>query len=169
MRRRLIASGGPFKANPTQVATVPALRNRLCPQPGNQITAPPINAMTASCASPRPVAQFPDGPNEASRQVRRLVGLTASGRDFAPKVSGRSCSAAALEQFERATVLSAGSSLSFEQSAGHAYQGLHRLSYSPAVPNPSLKRSANGRPPGPVYGALHSPQPGPGVLPSSPA
>ena len=42
---------------------------------------------------------------------------------------------------------------------------------SPAVlPNPSLKRSANGRPPGPGrrYG-VHCLQPGPGVLPSSPA
>ena len=38
-----------------------------------------------------------------------------------------------------------------------------------ALPNPSLKRSANGRPPGPVCGMLHSPQPGPGVPPSSPA
>ena len=37
------------------------------------------------------------------------------------------------------------------------------------MPNPSLKRSANGRPPGPVSGAEHFPQPGPGVLPSSPA
>ena len=37
------------------------------------------------------------------------------------------------------------------------------------MPNPSLKRSANGRQPGPFCGAAHSPQPGPGVLPSSPA
>ena len=37
------------------------------------------------------------------------------------------------------------------------------------MPNPSLKRSANGRPPGPVSGAEHFPQPGPGVLPPSPA
>ena len=37
-------------------------------------------------------------------------------------------------------------------------------------PNPSLKRSANGRPPGPVWRyAVHFRQPGPGVLPSSPA
>ncbi len=37
-------------------------------------------------------------------------------------------------------------------------------------PNPSLKRSANGRPPGPVWRyAGHFRQPGPGVLPSSPA
>ena len=35
-------------------------------------------------------------------------------------------------------------------------------------PNPSLKRSANGRPPGPVWRyAVHFRQPGPGVLPSS--
>jgi hypothetical protein len=41
---------------------------------------------------------------------------------------------------------------------------------SAATPNPSLKRSANGRPPGPGrwYG-VHSHRPGPGVLPSSPA
>jgi hypothetical protein len=39
-----------------------------------------------------------------------------------------------------------------------------------AMPNPSLKRSANGRPPGPVWRyAVHFRQPGPGVLPSSPA
>jgi hypothetical protein len=38
-----------------------------------------------------------------------------------------------------------------------------------ALPNPSLKRSANGVPPGPACGALHSPQSGPGATPSSPA
>ena len=38
------------------------------------------------------------------------------------------------------------------------------------LPNPSLKRSANGRPPGPVWRyAVHFRQPGPGVLPLSPA
>ena len=38
------------------------------------------------------------------------------------------------------------------------------------IANPSLKRSANGRPPGPVWRyAVHFRQPGPGVLPSSPA
>ena len=36
-------------------------------------------------------------------------------------------------------------------------------------PNPSLKRSANGGPPGPVCGVPHFPQPGPGVPPLSPA
>jgi hypothetical protein len=43
--------------------------------------------------------------------------------------------------------------------------------YTCAVrPNPSLKRSANGRPPGPVWRyAVHSRQPGPGVLPLAPA
>ena len=39
-----------------------------------------------------------------------------------------------------------------------------------ARPNPSLKRSANGRPPGPVWRyAVHFRQPGPGVLPLSTA
>jgi len=37
-------------------------------------------------------------------------------------------------------------------------------------PNPSLKQSANGRPPGPVWRyAVHFRHPGPGVQPSSPA
>jgi hypothetical protein len=46
---------------------------------------------------------------------------------------------------------------------------LHSIAEA-VTPNPSLKRSANGRPPGPVwrYG-VHFRQPGPGVLPSSPA
>ena len=48
---------------------------------------------------------------------------------------------------------------------------LRNLAASNAVkPNPSLKRSANGRPPGPVWRyAVHFRQSGPGVLPSSPA
>ena len=38
------------------------------------------------------------------------------------------------------------------------------------LPNPSLKRSANGRPPGPGRRyVVHFRQPGPGTLPSSPA
>jgi hypothetical protein len=43
-------------------------------------------------------------------------------------------------------------------------------SAAPKTPNPSLKRSANGRPPGPGlrYG-VHFLSPGPGVLPLSPA
>ena len=37
-------------------------------------------------------------------------------------------------------------------------------------PNPSLKRSAHGRPPGPAAGyGVHFPAAGPGVLPLSPA
>jgi hypothetical protein len=41
---------------------------------------------------------------------------------------------------------------------------------SRARPNPSLKRSANGRPPGPGrWYSVHFHRPGPGVLPSSPA
>ena len=37
---------------------------------------------------------------------------------------------------------------------------------NPALPNPSLKRTANGMPPGPGLGyAVHFPSPGPGVTP----
>jgi hypothetical protein len=44
------------------------------------------------------------------------------------------------------------------------------LSSLRVLPNPSVKRSAAGRPPGPGWRyAVHCRQPGPGVLPSSPA
>jgi hypothetical protein len=47
----------------------------------------------------------------------------------------------------------------------------HRAFAQPplVMPNPSLKRSANGRPPGPPGGVVYHPSVGPGVLPSSPA
>jgi hypothetical protein len=50
------------------------------------------------------------------------------------------------------------------------WQAHRRQASGAALPNPSLKRSANGRPPGPGrrYG-VHFRQPGPGVLPSAPA
>ena len=51
-----------------------------------------------------------------------------------------------------------------------AGQKLLRHLVARVLPNPSLKRSANGRPPGPVWRyAVHFRQPGPGVLPPSPA
>jgi hypothetical protein len=43
----------------------------------------------------------------------------------------------------------------------------HPLVDAGHLPNPSLKRSANGKAPGPGCGEVHSPQPGPGALPSS--
>ena len=44
------------------------------------------------------------------------------------------------------------------------------LHHRDALPNPSLKRSANGRPPGPIWKyAVHFRQPRPGVLPAPPA
>ena len=56
-------------------------------------------------------------------------------------------------------------SLQDSVSSGHLGEGEATL-----TPNPSLKRSANGRPPGPVWRyAVHFRQPGPGVLPLAPA
>ncbi len=54
---------------------------------------------------------------------------------------------------------------------GTAMEFIARRQTNRAVrPNPSLKRSANGRPPGPgLRYAVHFLSPGPGVLPSSPA
>ena len=62
-----------------------------------------------------------------------------------------------------------------ERGAGRTEAGAsqvtrHRSHGRATRPNPSLKRSANGRPPGPVWRyAVHFRQPGPSVLPSSPA
>jgi len=51
-----------------------------------------------------------------------------------------------------------------------ARKGIQVIAMSRVLPNPSLKRSANGRPPGPGWRyAVHFRQPGPGVLPLSPA
>jgi hypothetical protein len=56
-----------------------------------------------------------------------------------------------------------------ELAFAHLRKVIFRLSCA-LTPNPSLKRSANGRPPGPVWRyALHFRQPGPGVLPLAPA
>ena len=50
------------------------------------------------------------------------------------------------------------------------WQAHHPRSPLAVLPNPSLKRSGNGRPPGPVWRyAVHFRQPGPGVLPLSTA
>ena len=55
-------------------------------------------------------------------------------------------------------------------SRSHSAQAARGMSRRRAVPNPSFKRSANGRPPGPGRRyPVHFRQPGPGVLPSSPA
>ena len=56
--------------------------------------------------------------------------------------------------------------------SGKQNRSKHNLGCQPSalMPNPSLKRSANGRPPGPVWRyAVHFRQPGPGVLPLPPA
>ena len=146
------------------------LGNRPSPQPYHETTAPRINAMTAGCTSPRSVARFSDGPDDVSRQVRRLFGLTPLGKDIAFSVSGHSRFATALELSEKACLPLARSCISFEQPAGLAHQGQHRLNHSPAVPNPSFKPSPNGKPPGRRYSAgLHFVQRRPAVSPSVPA
>ena len=48
-------------------------------------------------------------------------------------------------------------------------QALYRRRTCTSLPNPSLNRSANGRPPGPPSGEAYHPHVGPGVLPSAPA
>ena len=64
----------------------------------------------------------------------------------------------------------AGSTWSGPRGVTGPRQAKHQHSPGAALPNSSLKRSANGRPPGPSsrYG-VHFLLPGPGVLPLSPA
>jgi hypothetical protein len=72
----------------------------------------------------------------------------------------------------RATLRQRAAGSSFGSPTGIATPGCIRRcgTLRTARPNPSVKRSANGRPPGPGhrYG-VHFPWPGPGVLSSSPA
>ena len=64
----------------------------------------------------------------------------------------------------------AGNSCGRSRGITGPWQAQPQRSLGAALPNPSLKRSANGRPPGPVWRyAVHFRQPGPGVLPLSPA
>ena len=64
----------------------------------------------------------------------------------------------------------AGSTCGGPQGVTGPWRAQRLRSPGEVLPNPSLKRSANGRPPGPGrrYG-VHFRHPGPGVLPSSPA
>jgi hypothetical protein len=63
----------------------------------------------------------------------------------------------------------AGSSCSRPPEATRPWPACVARSLSAALPNPSLKRSANGRPPGPgLWHMVHHHSPGPGVLPPSP-
>jgi hypothetical protein len=64
----------------------------------------------------------------------------------------------------------AGGALGAPMKVAGPWQANRQRSPGAALPNPSLKRSANGRPPWPgLRYTVHSLSPGQGVLPSSPA
>ena len=64
----------------------------------------------------------------------------------------------------------AGGACSLPRGITGPWQAHRQRMSGAALPNPSLKRSANGRPPGPGWWySVHFHQPGPGVLPPSPA
>ena len=85
-------------------------------------------------------------PQGAKRYARSLVGAADAGY--------RDCSCPSAER----------------EAEWSARKDSEVIAMPPVLPNPSLKRRANGRPPGPGprYG-VHFLSPGPGVLPSSPA
>ena len=95
------------------------------------------------------------------QSVRRAVaGKTTPGQGQLLRLECAAC---------RGRQRRAGGTWCVPRNTARPWQAQHRGITVAALPNPSLKRSANGRPPGPVCGEVHSPQPGPGVLPSSPA
>ena len=110
-----------------------------------------------------PAAVVRTGPAGTQRLHFRRVG-SGVGAEYAPTPFTGKCHAQPSHKLRGRTITQVSSAS--RQYATNSAKAPVRTARS----NPSLKRSANGRPPGPVWRyAVHFRQPGPGVLPSSPA
>ena len=102
--------------------------------------------------------------NTGFQSVRRAAAFSTGPSSIGPLSRRLEC--AAHHGLQRG----AGSTRSRLRGTTGPWQARQQRTPGAVMPNPSLKRSANGRPPGPVWRyAVHFRQPGPGVLPSSPA
>ena len=120
---------------------------------------------------------FPSSQVSASRQAAVALGAGFVSQFLGPaavrSTAASFCSVRGGRQRRGASAWPARSGLLLVWSTKVNNTGgtLRTLPFPPtAMPNPSFKPSPNGGPPGPVWRyAVHFLQPGPGVLPSSPA
>ena len=124
---------------------------------------PPVEfAMVLVIRSGLPATVARTGPAGTQRLRRRCAG-SGVGAKYAPTPGASSHLAWSAHKLRGPTIA---------RLRGSAQQGANPAAAPEraARPNPSLKRSANGRPPGPATGyGVHFPVAGPGVLPLSPA
>ena len=120
--------------------------------------------------------------NERSTRLQQRRRNVDSGRDCLLHIASGSVKTVSTPSASSENYRSSTGSLGSKESTQHGATDLPNLRsmrlqsrcckmpWPQLRPNPSLKRSANGRPPGPGprYG-VHFLSPGPGVLPSSPA
>ena len=166
---RLIAPATSLKTNPSSFGSSSASTYRASAQQCQQITAPRKQLKAKDLASSRPPARPSDEPHEFSVQARRLHSLIGWRQRAAWRQRGLSAFSSALAQSEKATQSVSGRRYLFSLVANQMHQGRSLLSHQLAVPNPSLKRSANGVPPGPRGRAVYHRPRGPAVTPPSPA
>ena len=152
-RRRPLSSN----VRPHVPATVQVVAQQTRPSAAPQ----PRDAVSPGDAScPRPMQR--PSPSAPAAQLRRAAALFA-----APRFARRS--PCCVRRGGGYATAQAGSRDGVAWVARLWNTGARRAP-SRVRPNPSLKRSANGRPPGPAWRyAVHFRQPGPGGLPSSSA
>ena len=166
---RLIAPATSLKTTPSNFSSSSASMNQPSAQHCRPISAPRKGTKAKDLASPRPPAQTSDESHEFSVQARSLCRLIEWQPYPAWKQRGRSSLGAVLGQAVKATGPNTARHRRFSQVSISALQGGSLLRYQQAVPNPSLKRSANGVPPGPQGRAVYHRPRGPAVTPLSPA
>ncbi len=106
----------------------------------------------------------------SARSVPGSAGHYAQARANWSALQGAERHAKALAGAADAEYRDCSCSAAEREAVWFAHRESHVIAIPPVLPNPSLKRSANGRPPGPGrWYAVHFHRPGPGGLPLAPA
>ena len=110
---------------------------------------------------------FSRGPRSGARSEQRAFGAALFSSGARHRSSPAAAQNPALHSLQRGagSICARPSRVTTPGSCRPAY----RAQQGASRPNPSLKRSANGRPPGPRGAVNYSAPRGPGVLPSAPA
>jgi hypothetical protein len=169
MLRHIAPATSFLNTNPSSFSSSSTSMNQAWAQQCQLISAPRQHLKTKDIALPRPPTRPSDESHEFSAQVRRRRRLIGWRKRSARKQRDIAGSSSALAQSEKATQSVSGRRYLLSLVASQMHQGPSLLSHQQAVPNPSLKRSANGVPPGPRGRAVYHRPRGPAVTPPSPA